>query len=190
MIISAYGKTQFGPPPPSVRDVRRRLAACIVRAALDETRAMDQLWASLTRETCRPLVLRRHKQFVGEHLAFFFSVAEGFLRQCFKNSTDSFFEELTDVTCVQALTDPSVPMPYGYVGQLPAKRYISYRQAVTTRRMELWRVHPYATIGSLADLSTEHLLTAAAIPRSQEGQVTSVIHDRIKWAGMELVGRL
>ena len=59
-----------------------------------------------------------------------------------------------------------------------------------TRRVELWRVHPCATIGSLADLSTEHLLTVAAIPRTQECQVANVIHDRLKWAGMELVGRL
>ena len=190
MLLSAFGRTQFGPPPPASIEIQHRLAMRIARAALDETRAMDSFWASLTRATSRPLVSRRHKQFVAEHLAFFFSVTEGFLKQCLPKSNEGFFEELAADTCVHALPDTSIPRPYKYAGEHPASRYVKYREAIMTRRVELWRVHPYATIGSLADLSIEHLLGAAAMPRSMEGQVANTLRSRLKWAGTELVGLL
>lgn len=189
MILSAIGSAQLGPRNEITTPVRHRLALCIARAALDETQTIDRIWASFTHPTSRPARSRRHKKFVAEHLAFFFSVAEGFLRQCLPKTNDNFLEELADDTCRYALADASIPKPYQFVGELPAKRYDAYRNAVMTRRVELWRVHPYATTGALADMTVERLIDAAAMPKSMEGHVANVLRARLEWAGSELIGR-
>ncbi len=190
MIISAFADTQIGLPFAASTDVRHRLAMRIARAALDETQTTDRIWASLTHTTSRPLRSRRHKQFVAEELAYFFSVVEGFLRQCLPHANETFLEELADDTCLHALPDPSVPQPYIYASEGSTTRYLAYRHAIMTRRIELWRVHPYTTIGLLADLSVEPLIQAAAMPRSMEGHGADVLRARLEWAGAELIGHL
>ncbi len=190
VIISEFGNAQIGLQFPASTDLRHRLAIRIARAALDEARTTDRIWASLTHIAGRPLTSRRHKQFVAEELAYFFSVVEGFLRQCLPHVDETFLEQLADTTCMHAVPDPAVPDPHIYASERSTPRYLAYRHAVMTRRIELWRVHPYTTIGSLADLSVEQLIQAAVIPRSMEAHVADVLRARLEWAGAELIGHL
>ena len=190
MIISEFGDAQVGLPFSASTDLRHRLAMRIARAALEEAQTTDRIWTSLTHSTWRLLRSHLYMQFVAEELAFFFSVVEGFLRQCLPHAGETFLEQLAEATCMHAVPDPAVPRPYVYASEDSTTRYRAYRHAVMTRRIELWRVHPYTTIGSLADLSVEQLIQAAVIPRSMEAHVADVLRARLEWAGAELIGHL
>jgi hypothetical protein len=188
MILSSFANTQVGRNFGPSTDVRHRVASRIARAALDEAQLVDRLWASVTQATGRPHRSHRHKQFVAECLAFFFSVAEGFLKQSLRHVSDIFLEDLAETTCLHALADPSVPTPYLYASEGPRTRYMAYKHAIMMRRVELWHVYPYATVGALADMSVEQLTTTARMPT--EGHIAIILRERLEWAATELVGRL
>ena len=188
MIISAFGETQFGHPLMFDEGVRHRVPSRIAQVALEEAKTMDRLWAALGHSTLRPTRSRHHKHFVSEYLAFFFSVTESFLRQSLPRINETFLELLADNTCLHALSDPFIPKPYAFIGEFPNRRYRRYRDTVMTRRVELWQVHPYATISSLADFSAEHLVEEAWAPASMKRHLGDVLRTRLQWAGSELIG--
>ncbi len=188
MILSAEGQLQAGPQWLG-GSAANSVAWCIARAALVETQTVDRIWASFHRCPSHLLRLSQHMQLVEEHLAFFFSMAEGFVIQTLVRPNELLLEDIAYLACVHALADPAIPRRYRSHGDFSSRRRSRYEASIMKRRMELRHVHPYATTALLAELSAEKIMQWVG-PCPDETHLYDVVFEKLKWAGENLTGAI
>jgi len=187
MFLSDKGRAQLKTKH-GVNDLTQQLADLIANQAMNECAMLDRVWIADAPSTCAPHIKRRHKQFLGELLAFYYCSTEAYLRQNCPSASGDFLDRLAREVAASALRDPFLRKLPVFQGDLPDSLLPRYMRRINTKRSRSEIEDDPAPGHDLIQRTAADILREANLSSSVMAALEPVLLARLDWTSKELLG--